>query len=227
MRACVVALATLAACGYQSRYTPVEGRPHLLWRDGHVHSDLPALSAECANEVAQSARDPGSDVGPSAIDVVRSYYELVRQPGTACFADAAANGRTLRLDALVIDDRRGGLTAWSNGRRVARSPNWRGLDDYVRCVPSAYAMARHAHRDGNASRAMLWMGIALAAGSFASLGGLADRQHGTLWVTGGLLVGAGGAILAAAPAESVQDRANGEAIDAINAFNDSDVICRR
>lgn len=119
---------------------------------------------------------------------------------------------------------RGGFELWGGGRRVARGLTYRGLPEYVRCVPQAQEHARGAVRDGRTAVATMALGSSFGALALGGLSGvLIDKDLGsTFWaITGaGLTLAVSGAIFAGL-SRSYRNRANGQAVDAMNFYNDS------
>jgi hypothetical protein len=60
----------------------------------------------------------------------------------------------------------------------------------------------------------------LAVASVGSLAGLADEQHEVIWLGAGVGT-AGLAVLAGGLSRLLRNRANGQAVDAMNIYNDS------
>lgn len=117
-----------------------------------------------------------------------------------------------------------GFELWAEGRRVARGLGYRGLPEYVGCVPAARQHAEGAVRDGRTATAGIILGASFGALSLGGLSGVAiDRDLGTtFWaITGaGLTLAVSGAIFAGV-ARLYRNRANGQAVDAMNLYNDS------
>lgn len=123
-----------------------------------------------------------------------------------------------------------GFEMWAGGRRVARSLSWRGLPEYVACVPAAHDQARKAVRAGTAAVTLSILGGTLGAVSVAGLAGLALRDQGpngdSISSTGWALLGGGvglavlGTFLAGFGRLN-RNAANGHAVDALNYYNDA------
>jgi hypothetical protein len=105
-------------------------------------------------------------------------------------------------------------------RPIASGLGWKGLEQFVRCVPASRTFAHRARRDGLASRTMTVVASTLAVASVGSLAGLADEQHEVIWLGAGVGT-AGLAVLAGGLSRMLRNRANGQAVDAMNIYNDS------
>jgi len=106
------------------------------------------------------------------------------------------------------------------GRPIASGLGWKGLEQFVRCVPASRMYAHRARRDGLASRAMTVVASTLAVASIGTLAGFADEQHELIWIGAGIGT-AGVAVLAGGLSRLLRNRANGQAVDAMNIYNDS------
>jgi hypothetical protein len=115
---------------------------------------------------------------------------------------------------------RGGLEMHAGGRRVARGITWSGLGEYVRCVPRAKQLADGAQKNGRISKAFAIVGGTLGVLALGGLVGFADRDHLWEWLGGGVGVGVVGAIFSGT-SQLLRNRANGQAVDAMNYYNDS------
>ncbi len=107
---------------------------------------------------------------------------------------------------------------------AAESPGYRGLPDYVACVPKAHEHAEQAASWGTTSTALSWLTVGLAATGVGGLAGLAyrDEDRGTMaaLLLGGLLVETA-AIVVGATSIGARARAHGNAFDAVNYYNDA------
>jgi hypothetical protein len=110
--------------------------------------------------------------------------------------------------------------AWSAGKRVARGLRWRGLTDFVRCVPPARDEARGAEAAGARAIGFSAVGGALGVLALGGLYGLADTNHEWQWLGAGLGSAAAGLLFASLGRMS-RNIANGRAVDAINLYNDA------
>lgn len=105
---------------------------------------------------------------------------------------------------------------------LASGYRWDGLADYVRCVPAAQRLALGAERDGHTATAFTWLGVGLAAisvGGFAGVG-VENGKYTPAFIGAGLAVAVAGAVFAGL-SRSYKNYANGQAIDAMNFYNDS------
>ena len=125
---------------------------------------------------------------------------------------------TLRYD--------GGFALVGGGRSIARSLGWRGLSEYVRCVPAARAHAERAASDGAVAVALAILGGAFAGGAIttAVVGVATTGADDTPRLLAFLGAGVGAAIVGALFAglgRLHRNRANGHAVDAMNFYNDA------
>lgn len=118
-----------------------------------------------------------------------------------------------------------GFSMSAEGKEVASGLSWGGLSDYVECVPKAKKHAESAERAGGAAIALSWIGAGIGVASLGSLGALAiyDKKdpEPALQI---LLAGLGGAItgvVLAAIGRHERNVANGNAVDAMNYYNDA------
>ncbi len=122
--------------------------------------------------------------------------------------------------ALAYDDQ---LQVYSDGAMLATEPDFAGLDDHVDCVPRARTHADAARRHGRRARRLAWAGGSLGVASLGGLGGLAlirtNPQAAGAIVGTGLAVGLVGIILAGS-SRAHRNRAAGNAVDAVNYYND-------
>jgi hypothetical protein len=119
---------------------------------------------------------------------------------------------------------RSGFEIWSGSAPVARGVSYNHLTDFVRCVPRARSHAEEAERYGDAAVGLSTAGAGMAIGGIGGLGGLAylDKDGGL--AAGIVLTGIGvqvmGVILATF-GHSFKEMANGNAVDAVNHYNDA------
>lgn len=123
---------------------------------------------------------------------------------------------TLRYDEKMV--------IYAGHERLTEGPRYDGLDHYVRCVPTAYEHARYARKHGRARRGLAWAGGTLGVASLGSLGGLALFEENRSAAFGILGIGLGVAVLGivlAGASRSAGNQAHGNAIDAMNYYNDA------
>jgi hypothetical protein len=118
-----------------------------------------------------------------------------------------------------------GFEMWGGGKRVARSLQWRGLAPYVRCVPLAEENARRAGASGTTAIAAAVLG-GLFAGAGVAVGvvGAAESPHDTAHELEFLGIGVGLAAVGTlwgAVGRAQRNAANGQAVDAMNFYNDA------
>jgi len=117
-----------------------------------------------------------------------------------------------------------GVQVHSGRQHLTSGPVYRGLAEHVRCVPQAYEHARYAEKHGRARRGLAWSGGAMGVASLGGLSGFAFLEEEPK--TAFALLGAGlgvavlGIVLAGA-SRSAGNQAHGNAIDAINYYNDA------
>jgi hypothetical protein len=127
--------------------------------------------------------------------------------------------QVLARGELVLRNR-SGLEMHAGGRRVARGIKWNGLGEFVRCVPQAHEHATRAHKSGRASLALAVVGGTLGVIALGGLVGFADDNHLWEWLASGISVGVVGAIFSGT-SQLLRNRANGQAVDAMNYYNDA------
>jgi hypothetical protein len=109
---------------------------------------------------------------------------------------------------------------WAGGRQVSRGLPWKGLEPYVACVEPAREHARQAREAGRAVLPLAIVGGSLGILSLGGFVGFADTSHEWQWLGGGIAV-AGVGVALAATSRLLRNRANGNAVDAMNFYNDS------
>lgn len=121
---------------------------------------------------------------------------------------------------LRYDD---GFEAWADGQKVASSPGYSGLAEYVRCVPDARRHAEAAQSWGSGSVVLSGVSIGLAVGGLGGLAGLhfKDKNDAAMagLLVGGLVVEAA-AIALGASSLNARAQAHGHALDAVSFYND-------
>jgi hypothetical protein len=127
--------------------------------------------------------------------------------------------QVLARGELFLQNKRG-LEMHAGGRRVARSIKWNGLPEFVRCVPQAPEHAARAQKSGRTSLALAVAGGTLGVLALGGLIGFADENHLWEWLAGGISVGVVGAIFSGT-SQLLRNRANGQAVDAMNYYNDA------
>jgi hypothetical protein len=113
-----------------------------------------------------------------------------------------------------------GFELVAGGQRVAKGLSYRGLADYVRCVPMAEQHARSAQSNGGAAITLSVLGALIGISGLTGLVGIWDEPNRYSWVGGGIGLGALGATLAIL-SWRYKNHANGHAIDAMNYYNDA------
>ena len=97
---------------------------------------------------------------------------------------------------------------------------YKGLPEYVRCVPEAARHAQQAQQSGRGAIALSVLGAVLGVGGLGGLYGLYDRDNLLPWLAGGVGLGIVGATLAGL-SYRLKNHANGHALDAVNYYNDA------
>lgn len=116
---------------------------------------------------------------------------------------------------------RGRFEMYAGGRKVSQGLGWRGLREFVACVPEAEQHARKAQDEGSAAIAMSAMGATLGVLALGGFAGFAVEDQKYVWpfVGGGLGVATLGTVFAGL-SRLYKNRANGQAVDAMNFYND-------
>lgn len=118
----------------------------------------------------------------------------------------------------------GGIQVYAGREQLTEGPRYTDLHAYVRCVPQAADHAERAAKHGEAGVGLAWSGGVMGALSLASLGGLTvieDQPEVGFAILGtGLVVGAI-AVSLAASSRTQRNQAHGNALDAINYYNDA------
>lgn len=135
-------------------------------------------------------------------------------------------------DELVLGQD-GGLRLVSGEQTIAREPTWAGIEERIDCDARAREHARAARRHGRRARALAIAGGILGVASLAAFAGIPfiRREPSTAGAIIGSSLGAG-VLGVSLSLGSRQQRilANGNAVDAMNYYNDavlSDGRCRR
>ena len=122
---------------------------------------------------------------------------------------------------LRYDD---GFEIWSGRGLVASGPRYDGLTGFVRCVPDAERHAREAESSGLSASLMSGFSIGFAATGLGGLGGLywlhKDNTTMAAFLVSGIVLEVG-AIALGASSLSAKAEAHGNALDAVNFYNDA------
>jgi hypothetical protein len=114
----------------------------------------------------------------------------------------------------------GAYEMWAGGKQVARGLGWSGLDEYVGCVPEAHRLAAAAETSGHTAVALSLVGGILGGVAVGGLVGFIDTRHQWIWLGSGVATAVVGVTLAGS-GRLLRNRANGQAIDAMNHYNDA------
>lgn len=111
---------------------------------------------------------------------------------------------------------------YAGDRPLTHGPRWAGLEAYVRCVPRAARAAAGAASAGTTAVVLSALGASLGVASLGGFAGFAvdEGKHLGAFLGVGVGVAVLGAVLAGLSRTS-KNRANGQAIDAMNLYNDS------
>lgn len=115
-----------------------------------------------------------------------------------------------------------GFEMSAGNRPLARGLEWKGLPEYVRCVPEAAKHAASASSAGTAAIVLSALGVSFGVaslGGFAGFG-VADGKYLGAFLGTGVGVAILGTVFAGL-SRSYKNRANGQAVDAMNLYNDS------
>jgi hypothetical protein len=123
---------------------------------------------------------------------------------------------TLRYDS--------GFEVRSDKGVVAHGPGYYGLADFVRCVPDAARHAKAAQADGTGAYLLSGFSIGFAIAGLGGLGGLYYNHKDDTAMAGLLLAGLGVEVIAVALGAAslgAKTKAHGNALDAVNYYNDA------
>lgn len=132
-------------------------------------------------------------------------------------------------DELVLGQD-GGLRLVSGEQTIAREPTWSGIEGRISCDERAVQHARAARRHGRRARALAIAGGVLGVASLAAFAGIPFIRRDPS--TAGAIIGSSlgvGMIGLSLSLGSRQQRilANGNAVDAMNYYNDAVLSGRR
>lgn len=136
---------------------------------------------------------------------------------TTYFPRMVARGElTLRYD--------NGFQIYGGNRVVAESYSYEGLSNHVRCVPEALAHAKRAESRGQTAVTLSTLGVVFGLSGMAGLSGLyfQEKNPELMWgiLTTGVLVAVTGVVLGGM-SRSAKEDAHGNALDAVNFYNDA------
>lgn len=117
-----------------------------------------------------------------------------------------------------------GIQIWSGNRMVSESYGYEGLDHFVRCVPKAKNHAELAQANGSRASAFSTTGIVLGSVSFGGLAGLywydKDPAITAVFLGTGIAMAITGVVFGGI-SRSLKEAAHGNALDAVNYYNDA------
>jgi len=117
-----------------------------------------------------------------------------------------------------------GFEVRSSKGEVAHGPGYLGLADFVRCVPDAERHARSAEAAGAGAFVLSGFSIGFAIGGLGGLSGIyfnkRDDTAMAALLAGGLAMEVG-AIVLGALSLTAKTQAHGNALDALNYYNDA------
>ena len=119
---------------------------------------------------------------------------------------------TLRYD--------GGFQVYAGQNKLTSGLTYPRLAEYVRCVPQAQEHARRARSSGIGAITTSVLGGLFGASGLIGLVGLVDQDRIGLWVGSGLALSTVGLAFSIA-GWRLKNHANGNALDAVNFYNDS------
>ena len=132
---------------------------------------------------------------------------------TTYVPDAVARGEiTLRYDHT--------FELVAGRQHLTSGLTYRGLANYVRCVPEAARHARAAQTNGRGAVALSVLGAVIGVSSLGGLYGLHDQNNLWPWLLSGIGLGVIGTTLAGL-SHRLKNHANGHAVDAVNYYNDA------
>lgn len=139
--------------------------------------------------------------------------------GSGCAATSYEPAVVARGEITLSYDHRGfALTAGQ--KPLAHGLLYKGLPEYVRCVPEAARHAQAAQQSGRGAVALSILGGIIGVSGLFGLYGLYDTQNGWPWLLGGVGLGILGTTLAGV-SHRYKNHANGHALDAVNYYNDA------
>ena len=132
---------------------------------------------------------------------------------TTYVPDVVARGEiTIRYDS--------GFELVAGRQHLTSGLTYKGLADYVRCVPEAARHARSAQANGRGAVALSVLGGVIGVSGLGGLYGLYDQNNLWPWLLSGVALGAIGTTLAGL-SHRLKNHANGHAVDAVNYYNDA------
>jgi hypothetical protein len=116
----------------------------------------------------------------------------------------------------------GRFEMYAGDRPLTQGLRWDGLEGYVRCVPAAARQAQGASSSGTAAIVLAALGGSLGLVSLGGLAGFAvdDGKHLAAFLGTGVGLAVVGTLLAGL-SRQLRNQANGQAVDAMNLYNDS------
>lgn len=141
---------------------------------------------------------------------------------TGCATTAYRPSRTPPGELALGYD--GVLQVWTADRRVAQAPAFDGLPEFVACSPEARRHAEAAHSEGSRASIFSFTSVGLAVVGLGGLSGLAlehrDERAMAALLLGGIAVEIA-AVAIAGSSLAARVKAQGNAIDAVNFYNDA------
>lgn len=118
---------------------------------------------------------------------------------------------------LRYDD---GFQIYAGQKKLTSGLTYPRLAQHVRCVPQAQEHARRARSNGQGAIATAVLGGVLGASGLIGLVGLADQDRLGLWLGGSFALSTIGLTFSIV-SWRLKNHANGNALDAVNFYNDS------
>ena len=143
---------------------------------------------------------------------------------TACTTARSAYAPTRSMPGELTLRYDSGFEVRSEKGVVAHGPGYYGLADFVRCVPDAERHAKAAEADGTGAHLLSAFSIGFAIAGLGGLGGLYYNHKDDSAMAALLLTGLGIEIVAVAlgaASMGAKTKAHGNALDAVNYYNDA------
>lgn len=114
----------------------------------------------------------------------------------------------------------GGFQVYAGQNKLSSGLTYPRLTEYVRCVPQAQEHARRARSSGLGAVTTAVLGGLFGASGLIGLVGLVDQDRIGLWLGSGFALSTVGLTLSIV-SWRLKNHANGNALDAVNFYNDS------
>ena len=139
--------------------------------------------------------------------------------GAGCAATSYEPAVVARGELTLSYDHRG--FAIEAGRQpLSHGLLYKGLPEYVRCVPEAARHAREAQSSGRGAVTLSVLGAVIGLSGLFGFYGFYDKENIIPWLLGGIGAGIVGTTLGGV-SHRYKNHANGHALDAVNYYNDA------